>query len=50
MAFVAPKIIGRTSAPSPVEDLDLSMMSDALQLQNVEIKTIDADILIEGYL
>ncbi|MGD1920622.1 MAG: dihydrofolate reductase family protein [Pleurocapsa sp.] len=47
MAFIAPKIIGRTSAPSPVGDLGLSMMSDAQQLQDVEIKTIDADIQIE---
>lgn len=50
MAFIAPKIIGGTSAPSPVGDLGLSKMSDALGLKNIEIKAIDSDILIEGYL
>ena len=50
MAFIAPKIIGGTSAPSPVGDLGLSTMTDALQLKEVEVKAIDSDILIEGYL
>lgn len=50
MAFIAPKIIGGTSAPTPVGELGLSMMTDALQLRDIEIKAIDADILIEGYL
>ncbi|MGD1920625.1 MAG: bifunctional diaminohydroxyphosphoribosylaminopyrimidine deaminase/5-amino-6-(5-phosphoribosylamino)uracil reductase RibD [Pleurocapsa sp.] len=50
MAFVAPKIIGGASAPSPVGELNLSRMTDALQLRNLEIKAIDSDILIEGYL
>ena len=40
MAFIAPKIIGGTSAPSPVGELGLSMMTDALQLKEVEIKAI----------
>ena len=50
MAFIAPKIIGGTSASSPVGELGLSKMTDALQLKDVEIKAIDSDILIEGYL
>ena len=50
MAFIAPKIIGGTSASSPVGELGLSEMTDALQLKDVEIKAIDSDILIEGYL
>ncbi|MGF1589468.1 MAG: bifunctional diaminohydroxyphosphoribosylaminopyrimidine deaminase/5-amino-6-(5-phosphoribosylamino)uracil reductase RibD [Pleurocapsa sp.] len=49
MAFIAPKIIGGTSAPSPIGDLGLSLMTDALQLKDVEIQAIDSDILIEGY-
>ncbi len=50
MAFIAPKIIGGTSAPSPVGDLSLSLMTDALQLKEIEVKAIDSDILIEGYI
>lgn len=50
MAFIAPKIIGGTSAPSPVGDLDLTKMTDALQLKEVEVKAIAEDLLIEGYL
>ncbi|GAB4538279.1 MAG: bifunctional diaminohydroxyphosphoribosylaminopyrimidine deaminase/5-amino-6-(5-phosphoribosylamino)uracil reductase RibD [Pleurocapsa sp.] len=50
MAFIAPKIIGGTSAPSPVGDLNLTQMTQALNLEKIEIQTIDSDILIEGYL
>ena len=50
MAFIAPKIIGGTSAPSPVGDLNLTMMTEALALQEVRVKAIASDILVEGYL
>jgi diaminohydroxyphosphoribosylaminopyrimidine deaminase/5-amino-6-(5-phosphoribosylamino)uracil reductase len=50
MAFIAPKIIGGTSALSPVGELGLTMMTDALQLRDVEVKAIADDVLIEGYL
>jgi len=50
MAFIAPKIIGGTDAPSPVGDLDLNLMSNALDLKRVATQKIDADLLIEGYL
>ncbi|MEO1802798.1 MAG: bifunctional diaminohydroxyphosphoribosylaminopyrimidine deaminase/5-amino-6-(5-phosphoribosylamino)uracil reductase RibD [Cyanobacteria bacterium J06629_2] len=50
MAFIAPKIIGGTKAPSPVGDLNLSLMTDALELKRVTSQAIDSDILIEGYL
>ncbi|MGK7883099.1 MAG: dihydrofolate reductase family protein, partial [Crocosphaera sp.] len=50
MAFIAPKIIGGVSAASPVGDLGLEKMSDALSLQDVTIRQIDQDILVEGYL
>ena len=50
MAFIAPKIIGGTSAPSPVGDLGLTQMTDALSLERIKMQTIDSDILIEGYL
>ena len=50
MAFIAPKIIGGVSAPSPVGDLGLTTMTEALQLQQIKTQIIDGDILIEGYL
>ncbi|MCC0177920.1 bifunctional diaminohydroxyphosphoribosylaminopyrimidine deaminase/5-amino-6-(5-phosphoribosylamino)uracil reductase RibD [Waterburya agarophytonicola K14] len=50
MAFIAPKIIGGTSAASPVGNLNLTKMTDALQLKEIEVKAIASDILIEGYL
>lgn len=49
-AFIAPKLIGGCLAPSPIDDLGLKMMSDALELQNIKLQTINADILIAGYL
>ena len=50
MAFIAPKIIGGTDAPSPVGDLNLNLMTDAIELKKVSSRAIDSDILIEGYL
>lgn len=50
MAFIAPKIIGGQTAPSPVGDLNLTAMTDALQLERTRLQNIDSDILIEGYL
>ena len=49
MAFIAPKIIGGISAPSPVGDLGLTAMTNALQLKQMTTQVIDSDILIEGY-
>jgi diaminohydroxyphosphoribosylaminopyrimidine deaminase / 5-amino-6-(5-phosphoribosylamino)uracil reductase len=49
MAFIAPKIIGGTSASSPVGDLGLTKMTDALGLERIKLQTIDSDTLIEGY-
>ena len=50
MAFIAPKIIGGTNAPSPVGDLGLTKMTEALELKNIEVQAIASDILITGYL
>ena len=50
MAFIAPKIIGGQLAPSPVGDLGLTNMSQALNLERVTLKSIESDFLIEGYL
>lgn len=49
-AFVAPKVIGGEGAPTPIGDLGLEKMSDAIALTRVTWKAIDSDLLIEGYL
>ncbi|HEY9698111.1 MAG TPA: bifunctional diaminohydroxyphosphoribosylaminopyrimidine deaminase/5-amino-6-(5-phosphoribosylamino)uracil reductase RibD [Trichocoleus sp.] len=50
LAFIAPKIIGGAMAPSPVGDLGLSKMSEAIELERVRWRSIGTDLLIEGYL
>jgi diaminohydroxyphosphoribosylaminopyrimidine deaminase / 5-amino-6-(5-phosphoribosylamino)uracil reductase len=49
-AFIAPKIIGGANAPSPVGDLGLAQMTDALNLTQVSWRAIGKDCLVEGYL
>lgn len=50
LAFIAPKIIGGQFAPSPVGNLGLEKMTEALELKNISFYSIDSDLLIEGYL
>ena len=51
MAFVAPKIIGGTDAPTPVGDaLGLTKMTDALDVMDVRYEQVDQDVLAIGYL
>lgn len=50
LAFIAPKIIGGSSAPSPVGDLGFTTMTEALSLERVRWQTVGSDCLIEGYL
>eukprot|EP01018_Ginkgo_biloba_P008077 Gb_11351 [translate_table: standard] len=50
MAFVAPKIIGGVGAPSPVEELGIVKMTDAINLADVSFEQIGPDMLISGYL
>jgi diaminohydroxyphosphoribosylaminopyrimidine deaminase / 5-amino-6-(5-phosphoribosylamino)uracil reductase len=49
-AFVAPKIIGGQDAPTPIGDLGLTQMTDALVLQRLKWRSVGDDFLIEGYL
>jgi diaminohydroxyphosphoribosylaminopyrimidine deaminase/5-amino-6-(5-phosphoribosylamino)uracil reductase len=49
-AFIAPKIIGGENASTPVGDLSINNMNDALLLKNTQIHHIGRDFLIEGYL
>ncbi len=50
LAFIAPKIIGGSTAPSPVGDLGLPLMTDALVLEPMQWRSIGSDLLVEGYL
>jgi diaminohydroxyphosphoribosylaminopyrimidine deaminase / 5-amino-6-(5-phosphoribosylamino)uracil reductase len=50
LAFVAPKIVGGVTAPSPVGDMNIRSMADALVLDRVSYQQIGTDLLIQGYL
>ncbi|MBD2256235.1 bifunctional diaminohydroxyphosphoribosylaminopyrimidine deaminase/5-amino-6-(5-phosphoribosylamino)uracil reductase RibD [Pseudanabaena sp. FACHB-2040] len=49
-AFIAPKIIGGVLAPSPVGNLHLHEMTDAIALQHLKWRAVGPDLLVEGYL
>ncbi len=49
-AFVAPKLIGGGSAPSPIGELGFEKMTEALSLESVSIMPVGQDFLIKGYL
>ncbi len=49
-AFIAPKIIGGSLAPSPVGDLGLTEMTQAIELKKLRIQSIESDWLLEAYL
>jgi diaminohydroxyphosphoribosylaminopyrimidine deaminase/5-amino-6-(5-phosphoribosylamino)uracil reductase len=50
LAFIAPKIVGGQNAPSPVAELGLTAMSQAITLERVRWRTIESDLMVEGYL
>jgi diaminohydroxyphosphoribosylaminopyrimidine deaminase / 5-amino-6-(5-phosphoribosylamino)uracil reductase len=50
MAFIAPKIIGGDYAPTPVGNLGLINMTQALSLERVTWRVVGSDCLVEGYL
>lgn len=49
-AFVAPKLIGGVGAPSPLGNLGLEQMTEAIALENLKVTQIDRDFLLQGYL
>ncbi len=49
-AFIAPKIIGGASAPSPVGDLGFAKMTDAIPLMELSWHPVGSDLLLIGYL
>jgi diaminohydroxyphosphoribosylaminopyrimidine deaminase/5-amino-6-(5-phosphoribosylamino)uracil reductase len=50
LAFIAPKIVGGKSAPSPVGDLGFASMTEALTLERVRWRAVGSDCLVEAYL
>ncbi|NET00886.1 MAG: bifunctional diaminohydroxyphosphoribosylaminopyrimidine deaminase/5-amino-6-(5-phosphoribosylamino)uracil reductase RibD [Sphaerospermopsis sp. SIO1G2] len=50
LAFIAPKIIGGSYAPTPVGDLGFTSMTEALSLDHVRWRVVGSDCLVEGYL
>ncbi len=49
-AFVAPKIAGGVTAPTPVEGVGIERMDEALQLRDPTWTVLGRDILLTGYL
>jgi diaminohydroxyphosphoribosylaminopyrimidine deaminase/5-amino-6-(5-phosphoribosylamino)uracil reductase len=48
-AFVAPKIVGGSGAPSPVGGVGVDKMSQAVQLNGVAVASYGRDLCITGY-
>lgn len=48
--YIAPKIIGGNDAKGPVAGVGIDKINEAFNLKNVKYKTIDKDILVEGYI
>ncbi len=48
-AFIAPMIIGGREAPTPVGDLGVERISQALRLERVQVERVGSDLLITGY-
>lgn len=48
VAFIAPKLIGGSNAPSPIQGHGLALMKAAAHLKNMRSQLLGEDILIEG--
>jgi diaminohydroxyphosphoribosylaminopyrimidine deaminase/5-amino-6-(5-phosphoribosylamino)uracil reductase len=48
LTFVAPKLLGGASAPSPVGGTGIPFMEDAVTLQNMKVSRSGDDVLIEA--
>jgi len=47
--FVAPKLVGGTTAPSPIGGTGVEKMADALDLERVSVVQRGKDLEISGY-
>lgn len=50
VAFIAPKLIGGTAAPTPIGDMGLTHMGKAFKLDSITWTQVGDDLKIEGYL
>jgi len=50
LAFIAPRIIGGTMAPTPVEGKGIDRMAEAIPLTDISIRRLGGDLLVQGYL
>jgi diaminohydroxyphosphoribosylaminopyrimidine deaminase / 5-amino-6-(5-phosphoribosylamino)uracil reductase len=50
LAFIAPKIIGGTRAPTPVGDLGFVEMTQAVPVSHVTWRQVGPDVMMSGYL
>jgi len=50
VAFIAPKMLGGASAPTPVGGAGIGAMENAMNLFTMRVRKIGADLMIEGYL
>lgn len=50
LAFIAPRIIGGKSSPSPVEGTGVARVADAIPLERVRVEQVGTDVLVVGYL
>ncbi len=50
LAFIAPKIIGGVAALSPVGDMGIRSMNEALVLERVTWRQIGTDLMVQGYI
>jgi diaminohydroxyphosphoribosylaminopyrimidine deaminase/5-amino-6-(5-phosphoribosylamino)uracil reductase len=48
--FIAPQLMGRTSAPGVIGGDGITNLSEAIDIHNWEFTKIGADFLVEGYL
>ena len=49
LAFIAPRILGGTNAPSPVEGHGVSSITEAISLKCVTLQHLGEDFLVTGY-
>lgn len=47
--FIAPKIIGGAGAPGPYGGAGSDLLSDAVELEDIKIRTLGEDLMIDGY-
>jgi diaminohydroxyphosphoribosylaminopyrimidine deaminase/5-amino-6-(5-phosphoribosylamino)uracil reductase len=48
--FIAPKIIGGRTAPTPVDGIGIRNISEAIPIKNMKVEKVGKDMLVSGYL